>query len=199
MEHWVNGEEVASAWGNRSALVSGSSCPVAEWFPAAPAISGYFTGRLTYFFLGTSGGRGIIPQASLVTCLITFLFRVGQKLAKGWEEVRVGKIRKKKYKNHRVLSHHVMSFMFQSHSSPGNLGYFLMANKIITAINYPQRQWGPKLSTPPCTFFFLLEKFQLHTVNFRCRCSLVTELQYVPYMQTFRLWIFKDVNVHLHV
>jgi hypothetical protein len=56
---------------------------VAEWFPAAPAISGYFTGRLTYFFLGTSGGRGIIPQASLVTCLITFLFRVGQKLAKG--------------------------------------------------------------------------------------------------------------------
>lgn len=56
---------------------------VAEWFPAAPAISGYFTGRLTHFFLGTSGGRGIIPQASLVTCLITFLFRVGQKLAKG--------------------------------------------------------------------------------------------------------------------
>lgn len=48
-----------------------------------PAISGYFIGRLTHFFLGTSGGRGIIPQASLVTCLITFLFRVGQKLAKG--------------------------------------------------------------------------------------------------------------------
>ena len=161
MEHWVNGEEVASAWGNRSALVSGSSCPVAEWFPAAPAISGYFTGRLTYFFLGTSGGRGIIPQASLVTCLITFLFRVGQKLAKGWEEVRVGKIRKKKYKNHRVLSHHVMSFMFQSHSSPGNLGYFLMANKIITAINYPQRQWGPKLSTPPCTFFFFIGEISI--------------------------------------
>lgn len=62
-------ERKVLAWGNRSAQVSGSSCPVAEWFPAAPAISGYFIGRLTYFFLGTSGGRGIIPQASLLAQL----------------------------------------------------------------------------------------------------------------------------------
>ena len=144
--------KVSSAWENRSALWSVSSCPEAALVQSC--ICNFrllYWKTLTYLLLETSGSRGLIPQASLVTCLVTFLFRVGQKSAKGWE-VRVGKIRKKRKRNIGSLVTHVISFLFQSHSSWGNLGCLLMANKTIKAISYPQRQWGPKLSTPLCMF-----------------------------------------------
>lgn len=109
---WLGLDGTLSKWRGRWLLhgKTGEPCSVLSCPEVELVQSGIRHFRLpycwtiSYLFLGTSGGRkNVIPQPSLVLCLMTFLFRVSKKFARSREEIRVGKMRKTN--KHVVLSY----------------------------------------------------------------------------------------------